>query len=75
MVLISSILLIARFFSMEEDRERSVKVRLVSIFLKPIVPPEFAYLKEIWHKIRDMSNNISMLYLNNGIYQDIFYAS
>ena len=29
-----------KFFSMEEKRERSVKVRLVFIFLKPIVPPK-----------------------------------
>jgi len=31
-------------------RERSVKVRLVFIFLKPMVPPEIVYLKEVWHK-------------------------
>jgi len=36
MALISVILLMARFFSMEGKREISVKVRLFFIFLKPI---------------------------------------
>src|SRR5664279_4042912 len=38
--LICSILLIARFFSIELKREISAKVKLVFMFLKPIVPPE-----------------------------------
>ncbi|MDD4239508.1 MAG: hypothetical protein PHT62_13280 [Desulfotomaculaceae bacterium] len=38
--LISSILWMALFFSMVLKMEMSVKVRLVFIFLKPMVPPE-----------------------------------
>ena len=37
--LISSILWMALFFSMELKMEMSAKVRLVFIFLKPMVPP------------------------------------
>jgi len=44
MALICSILLMALFFSMEEKRERSVKVRLVFVFLKPI---DFELLRSI----------------------------
>ena len=66
MALICCILLMARLRSREENREISAKEKFVSIFLKPIDPPRWLNLKEIWQKKGNMSSDntiISISYL------------
>jgi len=63
MALICSILLMARFFSMEEKREISVKVRLVFIFLKLIGPP----IGEFWGNISRKTHSFQYILTNISI--------
>ena len=65
----------ALFFSMEEERDRSVKGRLVSMFLKAIVSPGSVFSEKLWHKSVNISFAISMLALNDDVFRHTAHTS